>query len=160
MGSIATALHAISEEIAAEQKLTSPAAAPAAASSKDKAVDVELSITEHFCAKIRASTGQKEVSDEARDVVRTQETMARRLMEANVTLLPIPKSEKKAKEEILKSAAGKIRGTLGVSAVGIFCDPGVLGEPITAPHNRICPIPVNDVKALAHLPRAACVMLD
>ena len=99
MGSIATALHAISEEIAAEQKLTSPAAAPAAASSKDKAVDVELSITEHFCAKIRASTGQKEVSDQARDVVRTQETMARRLMEANVTLLPTPKSVRRQRKK-------------------------------------------------------------
>ena len=164
MGSIATALHAISEEIAAEQKLTIPAALQppnsAASIAKDKAPDVELSISEQFCAKIRASTGQEDISDEALDVVRTHETMARRIMEANVTLLPIPKSEKKAKEEILKSAAGKIRGTQGVSAVGIFCDPGVLGEPITAPHNRICPIPVNDVKALARLPLAACPMPD
>ena len=161
MGSIATALHAISEEIAAEQKLAIPAALqPPIAKVLDKAPDVELSISEQFCAKIRASTGQKDISDEALDVVRTQETMARRIMEANVTLLPIPKSEKKAKEEILKSAAGKIRGTQGVSAVGIFCDPGVLGEPITAPHNRICPIPVNDLKALARLPLAACPMPD
>ena len=165
MGSIATVIHVLTEEIASEQKLMIPAGSqlPQSGTKNKSEAEVELTISDVFIAKIKTKTGVKEVSEEARDVVHQHETVARRLLEANVTLLPIPKSEKKAKEEIMKSAAGKIRGVVGVSGVGVFVDPGVLGEPITAPHNRIPPIPANDVKALAachRLTLAACMIDD
>ena len=76
-----------------------------------------------------------------------REAYARRLLEANVALAVIPSSEKKVRELIQSSAAGKIRGEMGSSTVGIFLDPGAWGEPITAPHNRIPPIPTNNVEA-------------
>ena len=149
MGSIATAIHTLTEEIASERKLKIPASASGETQKKSEVETAELTISDVFCAQIKTKTGVKEVSDEEREAIRTHETVARRILEANVTLIPIPKSEKKAKEDIMKSAAGKIRGVTGVSGVGVFMDPGVLGEPITAPHNRIPPIPAKDLKALA-----------
>ena len=114
----------------------------------DASEQSELTISDVFCHQIKLNSGGEDVSDEDVDLVKTREAVAKRILEANVTLTPIPKSEEKANEEITKSAAGRVRGVTGTSAVGVFIDPGVLGEPITAPHNRIPPIPANDVKAL------------
>ena len=50
--------------------------------------------------------------------------------------------------ELLEStAAGKMKGDPSKSFVGIFLDPALFGEPITAPHIRINPLNLAVTKA-------------
>ena len=97
MGSIASAIHAITEEIATEQNFTIPVGSqPPTQKKAPLDAEPELTISDVFCAQIKSKTGVKEVSGDNVDVVQTRETVARRILEANVTFLPIPKSRKKA----------------------------------------------------------------
>jgi hypothetical protein len=105
---------------------------------QEKALELmEITATEIMIQKIKMSSGTTEVQDDKRDFVKTNEEKARRLIEANIVLVPIPSSEKKARDAIQAAAAGKARGKDGKSFVGVFLDQGMFGEPITAPHIRV-----------------------
>jgi hypothetical protein len=105
---------------------------------QEKALELlEITATEIMIQKIKMSSGATEVQDDKRDFVKTSEEKARRLIDANIVLVPIPSSEKKTKEVIQAAAAGKARGKDGKSFVGVFLDQGMFGEPITAPHIRV-----------------------
>lgn len=105
---------------------------------QEKALErMEITASEIMIQKIKMSTGNTEVQDDKRDFVKTNEEKARMLIEANIVLVPIPSSEKKARDAIQAAAAGKARGKDGKSFVGVFLDQGMFGEPITAPHIRL-----------------------
>ena len=87
---------------------------------------------------------------EAPQVVGAARTAARRLLDANVKLAEIPSSEKKARDVIEMSAAGRVPGQEGERFVGVFIDPTQMGETVTAPHIRS--VPVDQITIKARLP--------
>ena len=58
----------------------------------DASEQSELTISGVFCHQIKLKSGGKDVSGETVDLVKTREAVAKRILEANVTLTPIPKS--------------------------------------------------------------------
>ena len=96
---------------------------------------------------IEAKTGQSEIAEDHVELVKQREAKAKRMLDANVMFTVIPSSEKKVREALQSSAAGKVRGEEGKQCVGIFIDPGLLGEAATAPHVRLAPVNTGVVKA-------------
>ncbi len=145
MGSIAAASAVLDELIKEEKKEISDVQKRSLGVedevdliAQEKAVELmEITATEIMIQKIKMSSGKTEVQDDKREFVKEHEDKARRLIESNIVLVPIPSSEKKARDAIQASAAGKARGKDGKSFVGIFLDQGLFGEPITAPHIRL-----------------------
>ena len=146
MGSIAAA-SAVLDELIKEEKKEISEVQKRSLGVEDPEVDLlaqekalelmEITATEIMIQKIKMSSGKTEVQDDKREFVKTNEDKARRLIESNIVLVPIPSSEKKARDAIQASAAGKARGKDGKSFVGVFLDQGMFGEPITAPHVRV-----------------------
>ena len=96
---------------------------------------------------LEAKTGKAEIEQDHIDLVKQREAKAKRMLDANVMLTVIPSSEKKVREAIQSSAAGKVRGEEGKLNVAIFIDPGLLGEAATAPHLRLPPLNTSCIKA-------------
>ena len=73
----------------------------------------------------------------------------RRRLETHVTLIkiPTPLTETAVRDALRGCAAGRARGEFGKEAVGIIVDPGMMGEPVTAPHIRLCPMNTTVTKA-------------
>jgi hypothetical protein len=75
---------------------------------QEKALELmEITATEIMIQKIKMSSGKTEVQDDKRDFVKTNEEKARRLIEANIVLVPIPSSEKKARDAIQAAAPAR-----------------------------------------------------
>ena len=77
------------------------------------------------------------VDDDLKSRIEAKETEVTRLFDAHCAISEIPTSEKKVIDWLNSTAAGRARGEKDKSFVGIIVDPGVLGEPVTAPHLRI-----------------------
>ena len=74
---------------------------------QEKALELmEITATEIMIQKIKMSSGKTEVQDDKRDFVKTNEEKARRLIEANIVLVPIPSSEKKARDALAQQQSG------------------------------------------------------
>jgi hypothetical protein len=146
MGSIAAA-NAVLDELIKDEKKEVSEVKKRSLGVEDPEVDLlaqekalelmEITATQVMITKIKVSSGRLEVQDDKMELVKEHEEKARRLIEANIVLAVIPSSEKKTREVIASSAAGKARGKDGKSFVGIFLDQGMFGEPITAPHIRL-----------------------
>ena len=148
VGSISHAVNNLKELIANDNKpATTSASEKDAAEARQaelrrkaeeagKVLSMEITAADIMVQKIKTSSGA-DVSTESRDRVVEEEAAVTRLMEANITLQPIPTSEKKAREIVANSGAGKMRGKDGVSYVLILIDSVLQGEPVTAPHIRL-----------------------
>ena len=147
MGTLANALKVLDELIAAGKPAPDANAAPSGVDEvdADKIEAMEISAADFLIEQVKSKTGKKELDDKVTELIKQQEIKAMRLIESNCSFATIPSSEKKAREALAASAAGKVRAKNGF--VGIFFDPGLLGEPITAPHSRINPINQNVLKA-------------
>ena len=145
MGSLATAVSIVDEAIKEEQqhqsdsdKRSLPSDGQASEAQEKLALErLEITATELMLRKIIVSSGDAVVADEKKELVQSYEEKAKRLVEANIVVVPIPNSEKKTREALQGSAAGKARGKDGKHYVGVFLDQGLFGEPVTAPHVRI-----------------------
>ncbi len=146
MGSIAAA-NAVLDELIKDEKKEVSEVKKRSLGVEDPEVDLlaqekalelmEITATQVMITKIKVSSGRLEVQDDKMELVKEHEEKARRLIDANIVLVPIPSSEKKTREAIQASAAGKARGKDGKSFVGVFLDQGMFGEPITASHVRV-----------------------
>ena len=99
-----------------------------------------------FTTQIKMTSGGAALSDDAPQLIESAETVARRLVDSNVKLVEMPTSEKRCKDALLASAAGKMQGG-DDRFFSVFLDPVQLGETITAPHIRIAPMDQTAVKA-------------
>ena len=86
------------------------------------------------------------MTEEKMDCIRAAEIQARRLIDAHVSLVVFPKSEKQARAIFKGSIANKVQGVLGKKYVGIIIDPGQMGETVTAPHVRIPPLASDELR--------------
>ena len=86
------------------------------------------------------------MTEEKMDCIRAAEIQARRLIDAHVTLVVYPKSEKQARTIYKDSIANKVQGVLGKKYVGIIIDPAQMGETVTAPHVRIPPLQFEELR--------------
>jgi hypothetical protein len=98
---------------------------------------IETSPTDVLIAKVQASSGTRDLGDTTKALIKSAEDKARRLFTANVTLSVIPSSEKKTRDALAASVVKDLRGSGTDNYIGVFCDQGMFGEPITAPHVRI-----------------------
>ena len=80
------------------------------------------------------------------ETIRTAEVAARRLIDAHLTLGVIPKSEHQAKDIFKRSKVLTFSGVAGKKYFGVIIDPGQMGETVTAPHVRIPPLQVDELK--------------
>ena len=149
MGSMAQALQMLDELIKAEKKNSEDTTLvnPEEQKKKKDVMDVGVSVASAIIEKIKVKRGVEELDEDTRVKIKEAELKATRLMNSHAGFGVIPSSEKKAREMLQASGAGKIRGEEGVSYVGIFFDPGLMGEPITAPHVRVNPINQPVLKA-------------
>ena len=155
LGSLKLAMSALDDVFAGDGKqkaedekraLNSAAGDTADVDTSEKLAELmEQSATDVMLVKIKAVTPI--VSDEDTTRLKDAEDKATRLVNANTGVEPIPESEKKAREMLLNSAAGKVRGKEGRQFVAIIIDQGLFGEPITSPHIRINAVNSTIVKA-------------
>ncbi|CAK0812470.1 unnamed protein product, partial [Prorocentrum cordatum] len=167
LGELAQALNKLDEEIKEEQPpdvVQQPSAADVEASrkkaeeeeaNKKKEWDFEESASSVILKKVEeansSKTGDSQMTD-ADDIekIKAAEKDVTRIFDANVTLCPMPDSEKKARAALQGSAVGKGPEQHGAEKkfTLIFVDPGLLGEPVTAPHIRINAVPQDKIKVL------------
>jgi hypothetical protein len=115
---------------------------------KEKTQTLQITAADFIIAKVKASTN-KVVEPEVEAIIRSKEDAMKRRLEAHVVLtkIPNPLAESTVRDFIRGTAAGKLRGEPGKDAIGIVVDPGMMGEPVTAPHIRTCPINQAAIKA-------------
>lgn len=150
MGPVAELVKQLDDTLAAEAAALQPMQPPqeTAVEAEQTPAEVPAPMSEPaniMLARISEKAGQ--VDEETQEKIRAKESEVKRLVDAHVCLAPIPSSEKKALEVVQSCAAGRARGREDGYYVGIVVDPGMMGEPITAPHIRVSPLNIPVVKA-------------
>ena len=100
--------------------------------------------------RVSAAQGCQEVDHDLKERILAKEDEVTILFDAHCALTEVPGSEKKMMEWLKSTAAGQSRGSTEECVamfIGIVVDPGVIGEPVTAPHLRTLPINVHMLKA-------------
>ena len=147
VGSIADAITRCEDAVKQEKAATTTAIVPMTSDEEPKKDQSLLDAANLMIERVKTQSGQADLEDDAVERIKSKEIEVRRLFEANVALFAIPSSEKKVVELLESTAAGKMKGDPSKSFVGMFLDPALLGEPITAPHIRINPLNLAVTKA-------------
>jgi len=155
IGSLKSALDEVDEALKAEANARKPQEEQDEQKKKDefltKAAEIEATAGEIMIAKIMTVRGpQGGMTDEETELIKAAESKNATRFGANVSLCVTPTSEKKVREFLESVPGGKpIPADSDENGfVGVFCDPAVMGEPVTSPHIRIPPVNVPVVKAV------------
>ena len=170
MGEIGEALRAIDlaiEHEMATKRESESAGQPqpdpttgAPAGSKSENDKKEFSAAKIVIDRVAKAQGVKEVDCDLKERILAKEHEVTTLFDAHVSLTEMPSSEKKMVEWLSSTAVGQIKSNDDPSwSIGIVIDPGVIGEPITAPHLRIPPVPIATLKACCGLCSGVCILL-
>ena len=119
-----------------QEQATDPAESEAATSEAFKMVMQDILLKRNSAS----------LTEEATETLKLAERKCRVLLDAHVELHVMPESNKDMSELLSKSPAASTRGDHHSGLVMVWVDLAQTGEPITAPHTRVCPMNSVTVK--------------